>query len=635
MHPLLAEALSGDVRITIRETTTTTPDPTAAASFTGQITFNGATLTARAGASSLSGFLPNTTLRMGGTPYDGEYTIASVTATAITLTATLFATADVRAGVALAGLGTLDEDLDLLDDGSAHFVENACRAPWSRSRRGLTGAVLLRVGDDVTTTCNSEILAGRGDIDVYGDWSNGDPHFGTTMVVRGTVTPGAGFLARFWGQTDVDTFQFGETGGVAGGTTVDSPGYILLGGKARVFGDLGEDRFTAYYLQTMNVAAGHTLTLDGQAGSDRYAIYTTGTQGSQRNYVINLLDTGAAADGVDEAEIYGRDTTYATPAPAGTKYEADDIFLLRAAQSIPDRNRPTAPGYVALLAGRGGAPAEQRRQLRRRQRPRLLSRHDHRQRAEPVRPADQLIDTALNGRLTVYGGGGGNDAFFTDDTTRDHHARRRRGRRQLPDRPDLRLEARRHRRRPGAADVFPVLIAMDPRLAEPGHAGAAGAQGGSGNDEFVVYSNQAELRLEGDDGNDSFIVRAFALAAVVDTDTNVDGLLNLADVDDLYGTNPDAAGVCRSPLDPNRPLNASRPRRDTNGDGVCNAATRTPRPLPGSGRTIRSRWTPPASLAPRSASASTARRRHPRRRRRGRGVLQHQRAGLTRRRRGL
>ena len=33
-----------------------------------------------------------------------------------------------------------------------------------------------------------------------------------------------------------------------------------------------------------------------------------------------------------------------------------------------------------------------------------------------------------------------------------------------------------------------------------------------GDDTFTVYSNQAELRLEGDAGNDLFIVRAFALA---------------------------------------------------------------------------------------------------------------------------
>ena len=57
-------------------------------------------------------------------------------------------------------------------------------------------------------------------------------------------------------------------------------------------------------------------------------------------------------------------------------------------------------------------------------------------------------------------------------------------------------------------------------------------QGGTGNDEFRVYSNQAELRLEGDDDNDLFIVRAFALAATVDFDWNNDGVQNKEDLDD-------------------------------------------------------------------------------------------------------
>ena len=44
------------------------------------------------------------------------------------------------------------------------------------------------------------------------------------------------------------------------------------------------------------------------------------------------------------------------------------------------------------------------------------------------------------------------------------------------------------------------------------------AMGGTGNDQFRVYSNQSELRLEGDDDNDLFIVRAFAIAATTDYD---------------------------------------------------------------------------------------------------------------------
>src|SRR2546429_9197770 len=47
------------------------------------------------------------------------------------------------------------------------------------------------------------------------------------------------------------------------------------------------------------------------------------------------------------------------------------------------------------------------------------------------------------------------------------------------------------------------------------------AKGGTGDDTFTVYSNQATLRLEGEDGNDLFVVRAFALAETYDTGTGL------------------------------------------------------------------------------------------------------------------
>ena len=36
--------------------------------------------------------------------------------------------------------------------------------------------------------------------------------------------------------------------------------------------------------------------------------------------------------------------------------------------------------------------------------------------------------------------------------------------------------------------------------------------GGKGNDQFRIYANKADIRLEGEDGNDDFLVRAFLLA---------------------------------------------------------------------------------------------------------------------------
>src|SRR5690606_12292787 len=70
--------------------------------------------------------------------------------------------------------------------------------------------------------------------------------------------------------------------------------------------------------------------------------------------------------------------------------------------------------------------------------------------------------------------------------------------------------------------------------------------GGTGDDAFTVYSNQSELRLEGDDDDDVFVVRAFALAAVSTRDWNGDGSVDAADLD--------AVSI------------------DSNGDGVINFA---------------------------------------------------------------
>ena len=177
----------------------------------------------------------------------------------------------------------------------------------------------------------------------------------------------------------------------------------------------GEDRITVYYLQSMDVAAGHTLTLDGQAGTDTYTIYTTGSRATAsgiRDYVINLLDTGAPADGVDEAAIYGIDNT--DPAFNGylpgtaTIAPNDDVFLLRASTCIPAAGGynctganeiADAPAFVAVLHGPVGTYAD------------LI------QSNEPTTAVQRInYDTALNGRLSVFGLGG-NDHFYVDDTT--------------------------------------------------------------------------------------------------------------------------------------------------------------------------------------------------------------------------
>ena len=65
------------------------------------------------------GFVVGRTLRVsGGTPYDGDYEIDTITALVITLQTSTGADDDTRTGVRLRGLGTLDEvQVDVLDEG--------------------------------------------------------------------------------------------------------------------------------------------------------------------------------------------------------------------------------------------------------------------------------------------------------------------------------------------------------------------------------------------------------------------------------------------------------------------------------------------------------------------------------------
>ncbi|HEX5591393.1 MAG TPA: Calx-beta domain-containing protein [Candidatus Limnocylindrales bacterium] len=575
--------------------------------------------------------------------------------------------------------GTLDEDLYLLKSGTARFAESNTRLPSGDDLdaerfipKGLVfaeaGNVLLRVGDDVATHQNTEILADLA-IDLYGDYGNADAGYGSNVVLRGrivadcVVTPGAssghpvgscapttanpvaGRITQVWGNTDIDTFQLGDPSGLAGGevpgdgiSTWASDGFILLGSKTIVRGtaiapvcgtaclsadvnpyasgdpkNLDEDRFTVWYLQGMNVVtdplglattgagAGQVLTLDGQSDTDYYRIFTTGSHGADRNYVINVLDTGAPDNGADELGIYGVDNTaaaYNGYAPGSTTRNAtDDLFLLRAVKCLDNEGPygvtpvgsgiPTTctsasevadrPAFVALLTGNtdpdGGVGLY---------RDRITGN-------EPSTMVQRInYDAALNGRITVFGLAG-NDAFYVDDTsaiaTLDGGAGY-----DLFQIGQIFGAKRDSDNTEGALlpqDTFPTLVATTRGWLSPGPHAPLVATGGTGNDEFIVYSNQAELRLEGDDDNDLFIVRAFALAAVCDTDADGIAGCQWSDVSlaadpgtGLFPVDgPDADHICSAAENPGyagagwNPLTG---RKDNliNGkyDGVCNNA---------------------------------------------------------------
>ena len=253
--------------------------------------------------------------------------------------------------------------------------------------------------------------------------------------------------------------------------------------------DDGEDLFFVAYLQSMD--DGEPLTLDGQADTDRYVVYTTGSQGASRDYVINVLDTGAPDDGVDTLSIYGADSTLNGYVSPGTPYAYDDIFLLRRVTAIAGETA-TRPAFVALLHVDDLSDAQV---------------------TDATFDVERVsYDADLNGRLMVYGLGG-NDYFATDDnsavTTLDGGLGN----------DTFQIGQVYGLKRDGASvatnDVF-ATVATTRGWLSAGVSEPLVAVGDKGDDIFTVYSNQAALRLEGGDDNDQFVIRAFALAETSD-----------------------------------------------------------------------------------------------------------------------
>ncbi|MBL8482242.1 MAG: hypothetical protein JNJ60_08610, partial [Rhodocyclaceae bacterium] len=152
-----------------------------------------------------------------------------------------------------------DENLQLIDHGSARFAESNSRLPAVQSDAERIighgtifaegGSITLYVGDDIEFDANADVLA-KNAINIYGDanatdgtLSAADPDatFGTNMVLRGriiananvtagnngvsatgdpamgtaqpTYTAPGGVITSIFGNDDVDTIQFGDPTG--------------------------------------------------------------------------------------------------------------------------------------------------------------------------------------------------------------------------------------------------------------------------------------------------------------------------------------------------------------------------------------------------------------------------------------
>ncbi len=222
----------------------------------------------------------------------------------------------------------------------------------------------------------------------------------------------------------------------------------------------GNDTFRALLLPTPTEIAIGDITVDGGAGSDDYYISLTGIS----DYRMTIADTGDLTAGVDELDVLLTNNA--------------DIFLIR-------------ENFMALLQdGMSGLNS-------------TYERIDY--------------DGNLNERVRVRAFDG-DDAFYVDDTSAVFTIDGGLG-----------------------ADAFQIgqvfghdpnvdgnLVGEDAIAVQPLDSGFLSRgislpmviYGGEGNDDFSVFSNKADLRLEGEGGDDNFVVRAFVLGTDI---TEIDG----------------------------------------------------------------------------------------------------------------
>jgi Ca2+-binding RTX toxin-like protein len=380
----------------------------------------------------------------------------------------LAATGDVRLSVR----DTAATDEDLILDANASISAPA-------------GFVLLRVGDDVQAEAGSTIGAGasitvRGDLDDLG--VSADAGVGTTMEFHGNLSAP---LIEIYGLADRDEVLFTPQ---------------ALSGHTRILGGAEEDVMVVDRLPNLDVAGKYhadvtgperlvtgriegerdTVDLDGQGATDRYTVLTTGGT----DYIVNVHDSGAPNDGADRLTIEGS--------------SGDDVFLLRS--GFVARMQPTArdaSGAPTAFAG-------------------TYERVNY--------------DESVNARLTVEGLEG-DDRFYSDDnsaiTTLDGGPGAdffQFGQVYGAARESVTSDPGGIARVATGDEVETVQTTLG--YLSRGISFATTVYGGDGNDEFIVYSNKALLKLFGEDGNDEFLVRAFIIVGtdqLASTDTEVNG----------------------------------------------------------------------------------------------------------------
>ncbi|MHC4618339.1 MAG: hypothetical protein ACYTEQ_11370 [Planctomycetota bacterium] len=372
----------------------------------------------------------------------------------------------------------LDDDNDTDTDGTTTPLDKSDDADFLKVTDGITihsqtSYVMLLAGDDLIIEAGATIRA-QDYILMQGDYQgdeqgenplpgtppggtvNADPGVGSTITINGTVDAPEILI---YGERDddcinIDIIEYDP----------DAEPRVGLFGYVQVFGGDGDDKITVNELHTR----GEEMDLDGQAGTDRYTINTTGNS----DYIINVFDSGAPDDGTDRLTING--TVDA------------DTFLIR-------------HNFVASLQATG---------------------------LEDPRFEDTFerinYDENINARLRINGLEG-NDEFYSDDnssiTTLDGGPGE--------DFFQIGQVFGEDRVAPFVASGDEIVtVETTLGFLSRGISFPMTVFGGDGNDNFSVYSNKALLKLFGEDGNDEFVVRAFVIKGTSDlasTDTEVNG----------------------------------------------------------------------------------------------------------------
>ena len=326
------------------------------------------------------------------------------------------------------------------------------------------GSIVLRAGDNFTSADSSLIQAGAG-VTLLGDFADADPGVGSIMDIGGHIIA---TLIQVSGGGDNDRIQLNET-------ELDTQTNVFAGG--------GNDEIIVTRLQTMDTfTAGlrDSLRLDGQAGSDTYRISLFGEGGTgydaPRDYVVNVLDTGAADVGGDTLVIDGSSVA--------------DEFYLNAITAIPGQTT-NDPATVRLKNGK------------------YVASNGDDDRQVWMQTIERInYDAGIDAGLYVNGQGG-DDVFNVDDMSSVATIDGGTGNDQF--------RVGRLFTAPQQAPVVPAADAFVTTATTSGHLSQgvtlpATFIGGSGNDQFTVYNHQADITLRGDTGLDSFDVRTLRRA---------------------------------------------------------------------------------------------------------------------------